>query len=155
MIFLPTLTELKGIVIPGRATLESLEAEGNYDYKSDRAKMYLTSEYFHFTVRGPRRLYLAEFSKTVSTYDIEIAAHRMDYEMALVEDLASVGAHPIHRNLQRCCNIYAFGSSIEIETSIYIPDLTTLHGRRSLGLCDYHSGWHCDHCRFLFVDLNE
>ncbi|MFH1353663.1 MAG: hypothetical protein ABIH36_00020 [bacterium] len=146
----PNLLELEGIVIPEDATIANLKIAGEYDSQSNYAKQYLTDKHFKVTVTGPRRPYLAHFNKTVTSQHVEEVAEEMGYEVALVEDLLSVGSHPEHRKLQRQFPIIALGSSAVLYGFRRVPCLYGWLDERELYLRCYDGGW-AGHCRFLLV----
>ena len=122
----PDLTELTGIVIPDDATIETLKSAGEYDSQSGYAELYLTSEHFKVTVHGSRNLFLAHFKRDVTSEQVEVVAKYMGYELAVAEDLLSVGAHSQHRELQRKFSIIVLGSSTVVDGMRCVPCLGTL-----------------------------
>jgi len=111
---LPPLTELKGIVIPDDATIESLVTALMTVRKATRKSLFvherITSEWFKVTVHGPRRLYLAHFNEVMACEDVAEKAIGESYKLGLIEDLLCVGAHPDYRDLLWDNKVFALGS---------------------------------------------
>ena len=147
----PDLTELKGIVIPEDATVETLESAGGCDFQANYVKQYFTSEHFKVTVHGSRNLFLAHFNKAVTSQHVEAVAKEMGYEVGLVEDLLCVAAQSEYRELQRQFRIIALGSSTDVCGDRRVPALCGLDGDgRHLQLRRSDHEWG-DSYRFLFV----
>lgn len=129
--------------------MEEMTRAGKYDgYKPN---IDLICKHFSITRRGPRKLYLAHFKEEMGSEEVEKAVVAMgDKELALVEDLLAVGAHPKHKELQRKFPIICLGSSAVLRGHRYVPYLCRWFGRRKLYLgCDDY-GWY-DRCRVLLV----
>lgn len=135
----PSVTKLGKLTVSDTATIEEMTRAGEYEgYKPN---IDLICKHFSITRRGPRKLYLVHFKKNMDTKEVEQAVAAMpDKELALVEDLLAVGAHPSYRELQREFPIICLGSSAVLDGDRHVPCLDGWGGERRLGLYDYDNG---------------
>lgn len=144
----PDIIELGELTVGEKATTEVLVAAGEYNYANEN----ITTANFPITRRGPRKLYLVHYKKDMDTEEVEAAVAAMgDKELAKVENLLAVGAHPKHKKLQQEFPIICLGSSAVLYGTRNVPCLDGWGGRRKLDLYYYDYGWD-DDCRFLLVD---
>ena len=143
----PDIIELGELTVGEKATTGEMIRAGEYDYANEN----ITTANFPITRRGPRKLYLAHFKKDMTSEQVEAAVAAMgDKELAKVEDLLAVGAHPKHKELQRKFPIICLGSSAVLDGSRRVPYLHRWPDERRLYLYYYGHGWG-GHCRFLLV----
>lgn len=143
----PDIIELGELTVGEKATTEEMVRAGEYNYANEN----ITTANFPITRRGQRKLYLVHYKKDMDTKEVEAAVAAMgDKELAKVEDLLAVGAHPKHKELQREFPIICLGSSAVLGGPRSVPCLSGWHGRRKLILYCYGSRW-SDICRFLLV----
>lgn len=145
----PDIIELGELTVAENATVEEMTRAGEYDgYKPN---IDLICKHFSIIRRGPRKLYLVHFKKDMDTKEVEQAVAAMpDKELALVEDLLAVGAHPKHKELQREFPIFCLGSSAVLRGARLVPCLGGWPDERWLHLFYSHDGWGGG-CRFLLV----
>lgn len=143
----PDIIELGELTVGEKATTEEMVRAGEYNYASEN----ITTANFPITRHGPRKLYLVHYKKDMDTKEVEAAVAAMgDKELALVEDLLAVGAHPKHKELQREFPIICLGSSAVLDGARLVPSLSRWYGRRELDLDDCGGRWRAL-CRFLLV----
>lgn len=146
----PVICELGELTVGDNATVEDMTRKGEYD--GYQPNIDLNCKHFSITRRGPRKLYLVHFKKEMATKDVVAAVAALpDKELALVEDLLTVGAHPKHKELQREFPIICLGSSAVLSGSRYVPCLGRWGDKRGLDLHGYDQMWG-DRCRFLLTD---
>jgi hypothetical protein len=143
----PDIIELGELTVGEKATTEEMVRAGEYNYANEN----ITTANFPITRRGPRKLYLVHFKKDMDTKEVEAAVAAMgDKELAKVEDLLAVGAHPKHKELQREFPIICLGSSAVLSGRRSVPSLDGWSDERELDLDCYDGGWP-GICRFLLV----
>lgn len=143
----PDITPLGELTVVDAATTEEMVRAGEYNYANEN----ITTANFPITRRGPRELYLVHFKKDMGSEQVEAAVAAMgDKELALVEDLLAVGAHPKHKELQREFPIICLGSSAVLNGRRYVPSLYGWVDERRLDLICYDAEW-LGGCRFLLV----
>lgn len=144
----PIITDLAGIVLPDLAkTLGDRMADGAYDWKNSD----ITAERFPLTLpAGPRDLVTAWFQRDMKSEAVEQWAAKNGYDVSPIDDLLAVGAHPVHRELQRQFPIIAPGSSAVIDGHRHVPYLDGDDSERDLDLDWYDYGW-SGYCRFLLA----
>lgn len=144
----PEIILLGELIVPGEATIEALIAAGKYDYADE----HITAANFPITRRGSRKLYLIHCKRFMTTQDIEaVVATISSLELAKIEDLLAVGAHPKQRELQQEFPTICLGSSaVVIDDDPYVPALFGWGGKRELELYHCGNGWD-GRCRFLLV----
>jgi hypothetical protein len=145
---MPDLTELGGIVLPelSRSLTDRIN-DGGYDW----TKGDITAKRFPLTLAaGPRPLVLAHFNKVMTSQKVEEWAAANGYDVALIDDLLAVGAHPGYRELQRQFPVLALGSSAVMDGRRYVPYLGRSGASRVLSL-DWYDDPGSDCWRFLLV----
>lgn len=143
----PVVTNLLSIVLPERGkTLGERIADGGYDWTSND----ITEKRFPLTLpAGPRQLAIVHFRHVMGSKDIEQWAAKNGYEVALIDDLLAVGAHPQHKKLARPLPVFSLGSSAAIDGDRCVIYLCWCGSERGLLLlCD--GDWN-DCCCFLLV----
>lgn len=146
----PVITELGELVVSDKLTIKEMIQAGEYD--GNKHNTDLVCQHFSITRRGPRNLYLVHFKKDMDSKRVERSVAAMaDKELALVEDLLAVGAHPKHKELRREFPIICLGSSAKLGGHRYVPCLSRSSTMRLLELIYYGYGWH-DEYRFLLAD---
>lgn len=145
----PDIIELGELTVSENATMEEMTRAGKYD--GYQPNIDSICQHFFITRRGPRKLYLVHFKKEMYTKDVEFAVAAMpDKELALIEDLLAVGAHPKHKELQWEFPIICLGSSAVLSGARRVSYLGMWDGRRKLNV-DYHDFRWLGNCRFLLV----